>query len=355
MKVVVIVLLFAMAMFNNSSVMAQEYYTLSEIREQASAGWSETYEDKYGRRILIDIDVDVLGEAVAPVLRVGWKNKEGFKIHHNNPYETLKYAKQKQGGTTRYIFESYNGEKIEMDKAYGAEYGNNLTPQEAFAFFAEYIEQQGYLTEEFLYEQPKVFNVLCSVNENTDDVVAPAFYVTTLWPLIRKMPVITHVNWAFEKRAGPICTPAAIYRIRNKEEFTITINSFVEKELLAEDIPLCSLRKIIQSIEKKIEAGHIQKVMSLRFGYAVYNEPSIASKRMADHDVEDWYLVPAWVLECGYSANPKKDYDKNVNAKLVVLNAQTGEMLDPLDKSLNGHGDSRYRGFISWESIGEAK
>ncbi len=28
---------------------AQEYYTLPEIREQATQGWHETYTDKYGR------------------------------------------------------------------------------------------------------------------------------------------------------------------------------------------------------------------------------------------------------------------------------------------------------------------
>lgn len=330
---------------------AQEYYTLPEIREQAAKGWHETYTDKYGRTVPVDLEIDVFGEDVAPVLIVGWKTREGYKNHRNNPYETLKSAKQKLGGTTRYIFESYNGKKIEMDKAYGMEYGNNLPPQEAFDFFAEHIEQQGYLTEKFLYEQPKVFNVLCSINENTDNVVAPAFYVVTLWPLIRDMPVITHVNWAFEKYAGPICSPAAIYRMRNQDEYTITINTFVEKELLAEDIPLCSVEQVIQAAEKQIEAGNIQKVISLRFGYAVYNDPAIASKRMADHDVEDWYLVPSWVLECGYSANPKKDYDKNVNAKLAVLNAQTGEMLDPRDTSYNGCGDSRYKGFIPWDKV----
>ena len=41
--------------------LAQEYYTLPEIREQAKDGWHETYTDKYGRETVVDIDVEVYG------------------------------------------------------------------------------------------------------------------------------------------------------------------------------------------------------------------------------------------------------------------------------------------------------
>lgn len=351
MKMKIAMLLALIILCACTAASAQEYYTLPEIREQAAAGWHETYTDKYGRTIPVDLEIDVFGEDVSPVLRVGWRVKEGYSVDHDNPYGTLISAKKELGGTTKYIYESYNGKKIEMDKAYGNEYGNNLTPRGVFAFFADHIVQQGYLDEEVLYEQPKNFRVLCSINERTGDVVASAFYVVYLWPSMYKMPVMTHVNWAFEKSQGPICSAEATLRMRNEDEYTISIESFMEKELLAESIPLCSVEQVIQAAEKKIKAGNIQKVISLRFGYAVYNDPAIASKRMADHDVEDWYLVPSWILECGYSANPKKDYDKNVNSKLIVINAQTGEMLDPRDTSFKGYGDSRYKGFVSWDEV----
>ena len=52
------------------AVQAQEYYTLPEIREQAAAGWHETYTDTYGRTIPVDLEIDVFGEDVAPVLRI---------------------------------------------------------------------------------------------------------------------------------------------------------------------------------------------------------------------------------------------------------------------------------------------
>ena len=52
--------------------LAQDYYTLPEIREQAKDGWNETYTDKYGRETVVDIDVEVYGGENAPVLKVGW-------------------------------------------------------------------------------------------------------------------------------------------------------------------------------------------------------------------------------------------------------------------------------------------
>ena len=51
---------------------AQEYFTLSEIREQSAKGWHKTYTDKYDRKTIVDIDVEVYGEDTAPVLKVGW-------------------------------------------------------------------------------------------------------------------------------------------------------------------------------------------------------------------------------------------------------------------------------------------
>ena len=41
------------------------------------------------------------------------------------------------------------------------------------------------------------------------------------------------------------------------------------KEILAEDMPLCSVEQVIEGARKMIEEGYIQQVLSLRFGYVV--------------------------------------------------------------------------------------
>ena len=48
------------------------YYTLPEIGEQAKDGWHETYTDRYGREIQVDIDADVFGEQTAPLIKAGF-------------------------------------------------------------------------------------------------------------------------------------------------------------------------------------------------------------------------------------------------------------------------------------------
>ena len=65
-----ICLLLGMAMLAAGTASAQEYYTLPEVREQAAGGWHKTYTDKYGRESVVDIDVEVFGEDVAPVIRI---------------------------------------------------------------------------------------------------------------------------------------------------------------------------------------------------------------------------------------------------------------------------------------------
>ena len=75
--------------------LAQEYYTLPEIKEQAKDGWHETYTDKYGRETNVDIDVEVYGDETAPVLKVGWGEygktikDRMFQLDYNPPIETL--------------------------------------------------------------------------------------------------------------------------------------------------------------------------------------------------------------------------------------------------------------------------
>ena len=87
----------------------------------------------------------------------------------------------------------------------------------------------------------------------------------------------------------------------NQNEYVIYEPVFEEEDVLSEDIPLCSLEKVIQSIEQKIQSGHIQNVVALRFGYSIYNDPAIEKvDRFSGYDADYYYLVPSWIVECAY-------------------------------------------------------
>lgn len=329
---------------------AQEYYTLSEIREEAKEGWNKTYIDKYGREMLVNIDVEVFGETVAPILKIGFPEYAEYIDKHNNPYETVTNVR-KTGGQRTWVYNLF-GPKIDLDKAYGAEYGNDLTPREMYEFLGELLDEQGIPVEDFIYDQPKEFDMLCNTSQATGEVLATAFYLVHLWPQMHGLPILTNAQRTFEKPGWPDYEPFLMFMMRNREEYSLGVMTLTEQEMVAEDIPLCSLKQVIKNIESEIEAGYIQDVRSLRFGYSVYNDPEIRSKApVSAYDVECWYAVPSWVLGCKFMAKPKQSCDESTPIKYITINAQTGKMLDPFDKSKYGVGNSDYKGFISWKDV----
>ena len=103
-----------------------------------------------------------------------------------------------------------------------------------------------------------------------------------------------------------------------------------------------------------IEEGYIHQVISLRFGYVVYSDPNDEwGKQRSLYDMDTiWYLVPSWVIECYILNNPKVDkLSEYTGVATLVINAQTGEMLDWFDTSYHGRGDGRYKGFIPWDKV----
>ena len=120
-----------------------------------------------------------------------------------------------------------------------------------------------------------------------------------------------------------------------------------------------------KQIEQQIEQGHLQQVFDVEFGYALYNDPNGDFSVPSIYDVACYYAVPSWVVHGIYMDNPKQAFvyrgrnDDELNDdirntpeyKTLIVNAQTGEMLDPKDKSQRGYGDARYKGFIPWDKV----
>ena len=143
--------------------LAQEYYTLPEIREQAKDGWHETYTDRYGREIQVDVDVDVFGEQMAPLIKAGFPQYDIYYADKNCPYNTVSNVKR-TGGKRTHIYRSY-GSNVDLDRQYGTDYGNDLTLNEMYAYMNKLITDQGIPNDMFLYERPKLFDVLCNIQQ----------------------------------------------------------------------------------------------------------------------------------------------------------------------------------------------
>ena len=337
---------------------AQEYYTLPEIREQAEAGWHETYTDKYGRTVQVDIDIDVFGEERAPVLEVGYPDYVEYRDTKNNPYQTVMDVR-KHGGQRTHFFVKF-GEKVDLDKAYGVDIGSDMTLREVYDYLRELLEEQGIPAQDFLYDQPWTFEMLCNTSQATGEVLSTPFYFVRLWPTLHGLPILTHALNGTKKPGWPWYCAELLFMMIDRESYQLGVDTLVERKMLAEDIPLCSLEQVIRNLEEEVEAGYIQKVYSLRFGYSLFNDPAIQSKSpVSAYDVDCFYVVPSWIVECIFAEKPKEtvldsaaeDIDEHAYAKMITINAQTGKMLDPFDKSKYGFADGDYKGFISWEDI----
>ena len=344
---------------------AQEYYTLPEIREQAEAGWHETYTDKYGRTVQVDIDIDVFGSDKAPVIKTDVPEFVEYLCNNNCPYDSVTNVARK-GGKRTHPYCTY-GKEVNLDEAYGAEYGNDLTVREAYDFLTELLEEHGhgYSVDNFILNPPNNFEVVYSKMVDTGEVHVPAFYNAQFWQQMHGLPIIIGAEWGFKISNTRSYSPGLFFQMRNEEEYSIDIRPLHEVEILAEDIPLCGLENVIHSIEGWIEGGYVQHVMQLQFGYAVYSDPAVLDFRKSNQEDECYFLVPSWVLVCVFSGNPK-EYQKDridalnpdddrfgefVGRSYQIINAQTGAVLDFFDESKGGGGDGSYKGFIPWDDV----
>lgn len=107
------------------------------------------------------------------------------------------------------------------------------------------------------------------------------------------------------------------------------VEPMVQKDVLVEDVPLSPMKKVIESLEHQIEAGHIRNLFALRFGYCCYL-----------NDAKEVVAFPVWMAECDYyfGANTQTcDYEELADAPItarlfyrtMLVNAQTGEFIDP--------------------------
>lgn len=225
---------------------AQEYYTLPEIREQAAQGWHETYTDKYGRVRQVDIDVEVFGEESAPVLVVGWPDDglQLFYIGDTSPSDAI-LAAEKGNGVTVYPFDFPTGMKIDLDKQYLEEYENNLTLREMYDFVKEHLQAQG-VDQEYVWEQPRVFNIVYSQNKKTESVLVPGYYSMWFWPKYFDLPILSNIADSFVRSLdGPVTSAKLYFDMSNYTEYYGGGTNWDVKEVIAEDIPLKLLHGIL--------------------------------------------------------------------------------------------------------------
>ncbi len=243
---------------------------------------------------------------------------------------------------------------VNLDQKYAEGYENDLTLREAYDFCEELMQGQGKsLYQDYMWERPYRFNVLYSADKETGGVLIPAIYYIRFCQEEFGLPILADVAESFQHLQVAFDRPTFSLVMRDSEAYSFFGHDLDVAEIIAEDIPLCSVETAIEGARKFIESGYVHDVLGLRFGYVVYGDPDLNwKKRIPSDEIETWYLVPSWVMDCYILQNPKVDElpeDPYINQ--ITINAQTGEMTDYFDKSLSGGGDVRYKGFVSWEDV----
>lgn len=97
-------------------------------------------------------------------------------------------------------------------------------------------------------------------------------------------------------------------------------------------------------IQELLQEQGVEQEYAWERPYVIYSNPDEEwGKQGSAYDMDTWYLVPSWVMECYILEDPKVDQLKEYSpVREMTINAQTGKMMDYFDTSLYGRGDARY-------------
>ena len=368
------VLLFIFMQPAASRAAAGEYVSISELQEEAKAGWHKTYQ-AYGRTIAVDIPVQVPDADAFPAITAvpmpaldslpitgdrGYNQgndkffNEGGFFRRDSPAGEIKAEASRKnkknpprGMDVTAIARYFN--ELEWDTAYA--YNNPSTLGDADALmksvWAEYFpNEECVLIPHWVY----AYREMRRYDSKTDTFTGEP------WPdfqgplmvyfdqVIRGIPLLGDPSDSFSRYAGAVRQEN---RVRlggtaimqgmadiglEGTSLSLQYSLLKEQQEIAQDLPLCSLKKAIGAYERLIMEGKLRWVRSLRLGFiAWYNKG----------EPESYTLLPTWVLE-GELFGKANEGPKRPSAQFspvsgeygpVLVNAQTGELIDPWNTS----------------------
>lgn len=362
MKKTVGTILLLMLIWVSLAASAQDYFTVSELREQAKTGWHKTY-TAYGRTIEADLEPVVPQTETAPVFKAEFARiaaPRGDKAY-GRQYAILPdtnmyaywYSAQETPKNPKVSPRAYYVWPRELDKVYPE--GEALTLGEAIDVVKDTLETEQFHLDDFSIDYPFEMTTVTDYGRRTLKQIIPGTYRMWFYTLLDGIPVLAHDGQCYKDKTSGWFMPIVDAAVCSEELYNISVEMLQITQRLAEDIPLCSYADILKAIEAEIEAGHIRKVYRLEFGYVLYDDPEYTTG-------EEWsdghcYAVPAWMLSCLYMHDPQKELPEygtrdegmernSLEYSSMIINAQTGEM-----ENFMSSDETRalYKGFFTWD------
>lgn len=345
-----------------------EPVSIKELPGITSPVWEQTYE-ACGRTIDIDVAIDIPDVEKAPVIRV----RTADPLPDPERSELIREYKEKDKKAKKayYDFGSDDYRSVWIDEAYPVLWGNSkkkdnldgvtsderdlprYNPDEVYADKTDLTVRHAWeildsrLKELVPGTETKLDRVLVTGKtfwrKSKKPVYDKGFYTLHLSQCFHGIPVKTYIRKAFYP--GEQATEEAHERIWNSHGrgavsgavFSDTSYYFVawlykETGIVCEDIPLLPFDAVKDKVEALIQSGYVRWINSITLGYVQFDT----------EDPKEQILLPCWVVWCEYhreGAQSEKEYGINDSPLMfdgnnyyyhpLVINAQTGEMIDP--------------------------
>ena len=362
---------------------AQEYQTVSQLRESVPARWTTTIETKW-RDVAIDAEIVTPDVEAIPVVKVGYDlhpspltPEESGWVEVNDSYETgslILYMTDDTGKPPRKI----NGRKVNRDPVSKENWYGGFDPNQTyiplsdirFSEIQDLIRDElvkfGYPPEDFDLETPERMWLQHWYFAGTKEDAAPAEILMNLYTKLNGITVYGHILDAVRNTRGErarkdgfwdsMTTTVAYEGVIDRLSL-LFISHLLPVETLAEDVPLCSFDTIQKSLEQEIKKGRVRKIYEISLGYVLYCEPGAYHEwgQKADYSSIFYDVKPMWRVNCLKASGAQKELEESdeddernsVAYTQMLVDAQTGEIIGQSDAA----DRSMFPGFLSWEDV----
>ena len=362
---------------------AQEYQTVSQLRESVPARWTTTIETKW-RDVAIDAEIVTPDVEAIPVVKVGYDlhpspltPEESGWVEVNDSYETgslILYMTDDTGKPPRKI----NGRKVNRDPVSKENWYGDFDPNQTyiplsdirFSEIQDLIRDElvkfGYPPEDFDLETPERMWLQHWYFAGTKEDAAPAEILMNLYTKLNGITVYGHILDAVRNTRGErarkdgfwdsMTTTVAYEGVIDRLSL-LFISHLLPVETLAEDVPLCSFDTIQKSLEQEIKKGRVRKIYEISLGYVLYCEPGAYHEwgQKADYSSIFYDVKPMWRVNCLKASGAQKELEESdeddernsVAYTQMLVDAQTGEIIGQSDAA----DRSMFPGFLSWEDV----
>lgn len=361
---------------------AEAYHTVSEVRAQAAAGWQKQYQVS-GRSIAVDVAPLVPDVQALPLVAVGRRmadislpaDASGWRIDRNGLTDfMIGYGQDAQEEPAGYVYVDGNRltakpYRVTYDRAYAPDSalmpGNPLPFGEIVSIMEKVLPTAGLAPDTIDIAHPYVVQTHAYYGKTDTEFLSHGWGSFTWDILLRGVPCHGPFTAPFTQGSDQpeIWTPSMSLTIRRPDLFWVSGSPVAEKETLADDLPLIAFDRVVEGYEREIMAGRVRHVFDLSLGYVLMPRPGMTHEEAYRSAEGTYYAKPYWRLECLWGENakaphkaaetegngPYPDPRNSVSHMSLLMDAQTGEILDPTDSS---HGRAEYKGFLRWEDAG---